>query len=320
MSERDPRGRPRDPAGTQPKHEPEDLLPRSREPLLWGGAAPPAPPAPGTDPVIDIPRDDEILLGPPAPAAPEAAPAVRESRFSARFQFATGALLAVAVAALATVALVATRPEEQPGPAGPRWSVWTPRDGAGDGPTQIARHVGRQYRLPSGEQLVAVTSGPLEVAGLPMTIARYDSKGDIQLVDGKGLLYRLCGLGENCAIEKGKPSVQRHLLLRREALELALYSLRYVKGVDHVVVFLPPRKGEEPTQALFFRRDQLTNVLARPLSASLAPRTPTITSVSKSPDASLVQSVTTRGLFQFSLEQANQDARAFLVLKPLTAK
>lgn len=321
MTERDPRRRPADPAGTRPKHDPEDLLPRSREPLLWGGAAPGA--AAGTEAAgTDVLRDEDVLFpgGPPSPAA-EPAPLRPEPQVPRgvlpRIQFLTGALLAFGIAGLVALALVVLAPEDEPGPRGPQWSTWMPQKGLGDAPTQIARHVGRRYRLTTGEQLVAVTGGPLEIADLPLTIAMRNAAGDIDLVEGGGVLYRLCGLGPQCAIDKGKPSTQRHLLLRREALELALFSFRYLRDTEHVVVFMPPRKGQEPSQALFFRRSDLAGSLARPLTATLAPRTPNPGSVARSPDAALVNTVTARGLFQFSLTQGNQDARAFLVLEPL---
>jgi len=169
---------------------------------------------------------------------------------------------------------------------------------------------------------VAVTGGPLEIAGLPVTVALRQTPaqgGDIKLIDGTGVLYRMCGLGEKCAIDSGKASTSRHLLLRREALELALYSFRYL-AVDEAVVFLPPRKGEDPTQAVYFRRADadLRNAVAKPLDATLVRQTPSVSGVTRSPDAQLVNTITTPKLFTFSFTQANQDARAFLVLDPLS--
>ena len=106
--------------------------------------------------------------------------------------------------------------------------------------------------------------------------------------------------------------------LRREALELALYSFRYLP-VDETVVFLPPKKGSDPSQALFFRRSDadLRNAVVRPLSATLVSQTPSVAGVAQSPDAQLVQDITMAKLFHFSLTPANQEARAFLVLDPL---
>ena len=95
-------------------------------------------------------------------------------------------------------------------------------------------------------------------------------------------MYTLNGLGPSGSIRGGKPSEERHLLLRREALELALYTFRYVEDVDLVVALLPPTPPEEktakngatasttdetPTQALFFRPGDLEPQLEIPLRA-----------------------------------------------------
>ena len=53
------------------------------------------------------------------------------------------------------------------------------------------------------------------------------------------VMYVLCGTGENCAIDEGEPSADRYRLLRREALELALYSFKYTDA-DSVIALLPP--------------------------------------------------------------------------------
>ena len=60
------------------------------------------------------------------------------------------------------------------------------------------------------------------------------------MLGGTTAVYNLCGLGTSCAIAAGTPSLAGELLLRREALELALYTFRYIHGVDSVVAILPP--------------------------------------------------------------------------------
>jgi hypothetical protein len=327
----DPRLRPPDPAGTQPKFDPESLLPRRTAAstatpggALWDPSATP-PHDPETDAEADVADTDEEHAAPEPELVAAAVEAPRQSRYSPRFQFALGALLAIGAAGVVLlVALVVDHNKSTTSKAvtvGPSWSKWQPSPNGADGPTQIAEHVGREYRLPDGKQLVAVTGGPLQIAGLPVTVALRQSAeqgGDIKLIDGNGVLFRMCGLGPKCAINEGQASTKRHLLLRREALELALYSFRYL-SVDEAVVFLPPRKGKDPTQALFFRRDDrdLRNAVARPLDATLVRETPSVSGVTRSPDAQLVNTITTPKLFTFSFTQANQDARAFLVLDPL---
>lgn len=244
-------------------------------------------------------------------------PAVKHA---ARFQFATGALVFIAVASLA-LAFVFTATSGNRTSETDAWSSFKPTsDGVDAGARQIADHVGRQYRLPTGEQIVAVTGGPLKLQDLPMKIAVRESLadgGDIKILDGKGVLYRMCGLGEKCSIASGKPTPERALLLRREALELALYSFHYLDDVENVVVFMPPPKGEEPSVALHFGRDDVAGQLARPLRATLPPPVPNPDTIATAPNTPAVQQLTFANLFKFSLTTGNQDANVFLVLDPL---
>jgi hypothetical protein len=153
-------------------------------------------------------------------------------------------------------------------------------------------------------------------AGLPAQVV-LDTGGDFNLLKGGGVVYRMCGLGADCSIAKGKPSAKRMDLLRREALELALYTFRYVGGVDQVVVFLPPKPGAKGLSALF-RKAQLAGELLRPLRTTLASRTPSVAGVATSPDAANVKRLT-NFLYDPQIAQANADAGLFLVLKPVDA-
>jgi hypothetical protein len=243
----------------------------------------------------------------------------RETEHTPRFQFLLGALLAVGAVALAAAMAVAMRPEPVKIDPAAGWSNWRP---AGSNPvTQIAKHVGREYRLPSGRQLVLVTGGPMSFLGLPAKVALQQPPkqgGDISLLGGGGVIFRLCGLGSNCSISEGKPSLERTFLLRREALELALYAFRYIEGVNQVVVFLPPAPGKRGLTVLL-RKDQLEAQILRPLNSTLARRTPSVKGVETSPDATNVDRLT-HVLYTPQLAQSNADAALFLVLKPFDPK
>lgn len=301
----DPRLRPPDPAGTRPRHDPDSLLPARRQrPALFRA--------------IDSTATEEPPTLPERPEAPGAVAApASEAPHAARFQFLLGALIAFGVAAIAFGAwLINDRSSPS---AGPAWSAWQPHSGGVAAAQEIADHVGPEYRLPSGNQLVSVVGGPLQVAGLPITVAlRSDpaNNNSVSLIGGTGVLYRMCGLGVRCSIDEGKASVQRGFLLRREALEMALYSFRYMSDVNQVVVFLPPKPGAQPTQALFFRPQGLLSALQAPLSDTLASRTPTVATATRSVDAPAVQHFTNPAEYSFSLTQSNQDAGVFLVLRP----
>jgi len=241
---------------------------------------------------------------------------------SSRSHVLTGALIAIGVAAVFVIVgvIVGAGHDAKPG-SGPHltWSTWKPSKSGDDGARQIAGHVAPRYREGAG-QLVAAQPGPLQVAGVPLTVALQDpaqAPGALQVYDQKTVLYRLCGQGANCAIAHGSPSVQRHMLLRREALELGLYSLRYLDGVDQVVVFMPPRRGDHANQALFFRKAGMLDQLQKPLEATLVDRAPTVARVTKSPDAGLVQQLTIPSLFRFHVATTHTSDRALLVLDPL---
>jgi hypothetical protein len=320
-----PHDRPADPAGTRPKVDPESLVPATRDPLVA--------PAIDSTAVDEDARPDAAVEGEPHELLPEriaaaSAPAPGGRRddhapHAPRFQFLFGALVTLGIAALATVVVIAAR-GPQDSLSGPAWSQWHPEDNGTSATEQIAQHVGREYRLSTGDQLVLVTGGPLEVAGTQLTIAvrkPADQGGDISLVDGKGVLYRLCGLGPKCSINKGKPSAARKLLLHREALELALYTFRYTDA-DHVVAVMPPgrpknqpKKILDPDEALFFRRDDVGAELARPVTSTLTRTTPLPDTFDRSPDTPEVERLTDPRIFQFSLSPGNLENRAYLVLQ-----
>jgi hypothetical protein len=246
-----------------------------------------------------------------------------DSPYRSRFGFLLGALIGVGIAAI----VVATTLAVQSGGGGDkiRWSPWMPS--ASDGfaaVEQIAQHVGRKYRLSNGNQIVAVRSGPLEIANLKLNVALRTAPtgGDIELIDGKGVLYTLNGLGPRGSIRDGNPSTDRHLYMRREALELALYTFRYVDDVDLVVALLPPPKPDKgavagttaapATQALFYRPGDLEPQLDVPLQATMAPATPRPETMNDR-EAQTIEALTRPNLFQASFQQS-QDAQAFLVL------
>jgi hypothetical protein len=312
---RDPRRRPPDPAGTRPKHDPEALLPALREPLLGDGPA-------DAEVVDDEAGAEGALLPEPRAAAGvgDVRPAAEGSQYAPRFHFLTGALLAFGVAAVAALGLIVVRPGSSGGPA-KDWSFWHPDSGGKTGASEIADHVSRQYRFTSGRQLVSVEASPLQIEGVPLSVAVRETAaegGAIRVFADGGLIYRLCGLGPYCSIIQGKPSRERHLLLRREALELALYSFRYLDSVNQVVVFMPPLPGKKPNQALFFRKGDVEPEMHRPLTQSLAARVPTVRNVTLSPDATLVDQLTSPKQFNYSLTPGNTENRGFLVLDPLT--
>jgi hypothetical protein len=217
------------------------------------------------------------------------------------------------------------------------WSSWSPPDTGAQGAQEIADHLAPFYRISGVDQLAVVTlvklGNPNSVnptTGSPdglQVAVRTDasSSGGLSLLNGNTVAYNLCGIGSSdCTIGVGKPSAGRLLLLKREALELALYTFRYVPGTDNVVAILPPGTTKvgcvgicssphvktttrRVDIALLFLHDELKPFLSQPLSATLPNQYPP--SVAQLPlwtqtsEAGLVEQVTARGLFSEQLVQ-----------------
>jgi hypothetical protein len=131
--------------------------------------------------------------------------------------------------------------------------------------------------LPSGNPLTNVVIGPpgraqgnLRAIGVTKVV-QPKNLGDFDLFDPKvSVMYVLCGTGKNCKIGEGTPSVARGTALRREALELALYTFEYSRPIEHVVVFFPPGPKQTTLKfALLFHRNDLSSQLDRPLHVTL---------------------------------------------------
>jgi len=226
-----------------------------------------------------------------------------------------GVVLAGAIAGLVVVAL-------EPGKSkGPLWSAWQPTaTSEADRAREIADHVAAQYRLESGSQLVGVQAAPPRVQDIPLGAIAVrrppgfdpDNAVTVLPVDGT-IVYILCGLGPECAIAEGDPSLERLRLLRREALELALYSFRYLGDVSQVVAFLPPSPGETASFALLFRRGELSAALERPLRSILPVEPAPLPEEIGASETAAIDRLTGPAFFRFSFQQL-QDGTAVLVL------
>jgi hypothetical protein len=214
----------------------------------------------------------------------------------------------------------------KPGTSTGGWSNWRPTASGSDGAKQIADYLGRRYRLPSGKQLVGVIATPPEVQNVPLAAiaiepssASSSSGGGIQIFPAAGgTMYILCGLGQGCSIAEGKPTVARAQLLRREALELALYTFKYIPGSKSVVAFFPPKAGESAKYVLFFRKQDLKEPLSQPLVRTLPSAKPPLPGHLPTAEGATVDHLTQPRLFSFQLQQA-QDGSAVLVLSTPTA-
>ncbi|MFZ1993223.1 MAG: hypothetical protein WAU75_03875 [Solirubrobacteraceae bacterium] len=280
------------------------------------------------------------------------------SPHAGRFRGVTALLVALGVGAIVVAVSVAVG-GRQTAPAAPKWSAWRPPDSGTLGARDIADFVAPFYRIDSVHQLSLVTVVNLESAtaaaaaqqaaaggtasnttgsGLQVAVRPSPTSSQVSLLGGNTIAYNLCGIdGRNCTIGVGQPSTDRLLLLRREALELALYTFRYIGGTQNVVAILPPghtqaaatlsKKPPKSTAtqvtaksvdiAVLFVRQELSPLLKHPLSDILPEQTPpSVAQMSHAPEAGLVDQLTARGLFSEQLQQA-QDGSSLIVLNPL---
>jgi hypothetical protein len=230
--------------------------------------------------------EDHATEAEPQAAAPTRRPAqARPYRY--RFGVAYLVMAVIAGAGVGSAYLLWEREPEQT----TRWASWQPTGDEGSYHAQIAEYIGRRYRNTSGNQLVAVIAStpqiqtqqgtvPVEWVAFQKQTRSGDRDFDVASV-GDSVMYTLCGGGERCSIAEGTPSAQRLTMLRRESLELALYSFKHLDGLDSVVVLIPPNLGnpddpEDDTQtAVFFQKGELQRELNRPLAQTLAVGRPT---------------------------------------------
>ncbi len=285
------------------------------------------PPSPAGRPPPDQPSEPHATehLEEATQLAAAADPALRQpAPFRGRFGFVFGALAGTAVCAAALgVVLIASRGGDGPKLA-ENWSSWEPStSNMVDGAADIAAHVSFQYKLDGGDQLVRIRSSGLELQGAPLGVAVRPKGGELRFLEGDGLLYALEGLGQNGTLP-GKATNARGRLLMREALELALYSFRYLDDVTMVAVLLPPSSasqsqeagnGATQTRAVFFRPGDLLSRLQVPLAQTLSGQPPQPKKLSEA-EGRRIDDLTLRNLFLASVQPLKADQSYLVLVEP----
>jgi hypothetical protein len=180
---------------------------------------------------------------------------------------------------------------------------------------EITRFVGTRYQTGRGQQLVRVLGGPPAVQDAPVIqFMIRDGSSEETLSAEKAIMYILCGTGTDCTLPPAASSDADLRLVRREALELALYTMKY-NDVDPVVVLMPPGPQGSPGGAILFRRDELQSHLDTPLSRTLpTDKPPTATGIGEL-EAATVDYLTLTRKFAYSF-QSLQGGAARMVLNP----
>jgi hypothetical protein len=270
---------------------------------------------------------EDVTPAPPEPPKPE--PIVprqeraRRSSYRLRFGIIYVLLAAVVGAGVGSFIVLASGSDE---PEDPAWSVWKPTGSKLAKVRQIADRIPKAYRTETGAQLTVSLAGPLSVptpqGEVPVraVFVRPDtSKGlaeedDIAVYPGSAVVsFGLCGTRSKEQCEVGSTvSAEQQTLLRRQALELSLYTLKYVDGIDSVVVFMPPEAKSQST--VFLRRSDVTDELDRPLSTLLPTAKPKVGGLNSLEEGQILRLTRTR---TYTAEvQASPDGSPVLILTP----
>jgi hypothetical protein len=234
------------------------------------------------------------------------------------------------VAAAAIIGLIALTLHSKSSTPKVVWSTWKPTQGSPtDMMSQIADHVAATYRRSkNGPQLtVAVPSAPMIGNGstevpVPLVILHTQPGTDLgaeELATTHTEMYTLCGLGNACSISTGKATTARFQLTRREALELALYTFKYVPSIDSVLAFVPPtppkaKQKTVTTHMLLFTKGSLAQQLTLPLRSTLPFATPPLPTVDDSFEQPKIDPLTQP--FKVVSVLAMSPTTAALVLEP----
>src|SRR5581483_7210052 len=125
------------------------------------------------------------------------------------------------------------------------------------------------------------------------------------------------GLGTDCSIASGQATTTRGRLVRREALELALYTFKFVPQIKSVAAFMPPPPGQNIHQMIYFQQADMKDQLSRPLSQTLSSSPAPLPTDPDTSEASTIDKLTLPHLFTYSLT-ALQGGGAALILDPAT--
>jgi hypothetical protein len=237
----------------------------------------------------------------------------RTSGYRARFALAYALVAAVFVGVIVLFAFLVSQNEA------PRWSAYQPKGNGIERAQDIANHIAPSYRE-GGTTLAAVNAQRPVINSANVdafAIARAPTArvgGGIEKLEpaDKSMFYVFCGSGQRCAVP-GEPTPGRALLLRREALELALYTFKYMQDVESVVALLPP-VGNVNTAA-YFKRSAMGEHLDKPLFETLPTQGPFEADGAAVDDGEQAEQLAANSFFQSGVQQLPTGG-ALLVLTP----
>jgi hypothetical protein len=286
---------------------------------------------------------EDVAAGAPPPARPAAverhvpgrAERARASAYYTRFSVAYMLLIILGVAGVGALVLLLIHPGAKKGPP---WSTFKPSGTALEIERQIATQVSSEYKATSDTRLVSVFPGGLSTTRflqtssgqtsvqVPITLiavapvvstGKHDTSDYTFFHPGSTVAYEMCGFGDtqqNCGVA-AETQVSPTGLLHREALELALYTLKYVPNTNAVVTYLPPPSDPQaPAKAVLLARTDLTANLRLPLRRTL--KAQEVVLGGGVPNANHVAELVTSRVYTSNYQTLPGDGTAALVLTP----
>jgi hypothetical protein len=187
-----------------------------------------------------------------------------------------------------------------------RWSSFKPSGDRLQKAQSIADYVAPGYKLDDQQQMVVVSARDAGVGSQPIQFVAVPGRDQYEIINGtQTVAYEMCGLGDHCAIASGSPSTDRDRLLRREALEIALYTFKYVGDTDAVVVFMPPPPGAATSWALLFQKQDYRPELGHPITKTLSEPAPDPSALASSSERDLVEQLTSRTRYAYKVQDVN---------------
>jgi hypothetical protein len=252
----------------------------------------------------------------------DVAASLRRGRaYARRFGLLYAALIVVGGVALGGAVAVATRPAP-PKPA--PWSTWQPTGhNEADIVRQIAAHAAKAYTLPNGRPLTVVRGVmPLSFGSVAPELVLHDptsvaAQQGFALLPGRTAEFEVCGTDKkgDCAIPASRvPPGFSGPLTRRQALDIAVTTLKYAPNVENVVVIMPNVIPHQKVRVLVLRRQDARTFLDHPLSSILPGKSTRLSAL----DAEQIAIRTDRFLFHYRVAGPTQSGQYAFVIDPVS--
>jgi hypothetical protein len=239
----------------------------------------------------------------------------RGGRYGGRFMLAHSLVFAAFAGVLVFFAFLVARSDTS--------NAWAPYRPKGhdtyDKAQNMANFVAPRY-VYGGSPIAVVQAQPLlfrdtPVDGIAFTRAPARNIGThfrqfVPATADSTMTYVFCGQASKCGLPAfGATDVIP--LLKRESLELALYTFKYWPDIDKVVALWPPATESSP--AVYLKRSSLQRFLSKPLDETL-PFRPQVTSGSlTAAELARVDRLTSDSVYPSSFQQA-VNGRTLLLL------